>query len=122
MSHIAHLDSQAKALYTKIIDLYGEELTAEGLEPLALYTSEYYALPRGVMPTDIDATRMYNDYVDAYTGASTTEEIEDYYRDLLYTTLSGGVVPRDLVEWRSEMELYHTALQGSSGHVYLYRD
>ena len=28
---IMHLDSQAKDLYTKTVELYGEELTAEGL-------------------------------------------------------------------------------------------
>ena len=65
---IMHLDSQAKDLYTKTVELYGEELTAEDLEPLALYASEYYALSRGEIPTDTDATRLYNDYVDAYTG------------------------------------------------------
>ena len=117
---IMHLDSQAKDLYTKTVELYGEELTAEDLEPLALYASEYYALPRGEMPTDTDATRLYNDYVDAYTGATTIEEIDDYYRDLLDITGRGQYL--DLTEWRRDMELYHTALQGSSGHVYLYRD
>lgn len=117
---IMHLDSQAKDLYTKTVELYGEELTAEDLEPLALYASEYYALSRGEIPTDTDATRLYNDYVDAYTGATTIEEIDDYYRDLLDITGRGQYL--DLTEWRRDMELYHTTLQGSSGHVYLYRD
>lgn len=117
---IMHLDSQAKDLYTKILELYGEELTAEELEPLALYTAENNDLRKGESPTDADATRVYNDFADAYTGATTIEEIDDYYRDLLDITGRGQYL--DLTEWRRDMELYHTTLQGSSGYVYLYRD
>lgn len=116
--NIAHLDSQAKDLYTKIVELYGEELTAEDLEPLALYTAENNALRKGEKPTEADATRLYNDFADAYTGATSTEEIEDYYAGLPVD--KGEYLNYDM--WRHDMELYHTTLQGSPGHVYLFRD
>lgn len=108
---IMHLDSQYKDLYTKTVELYGEELTAEDLEPLALYASEYYALPRGESPTDADATRVYNDFADAYTGATTIEEIDDYYRDLLDITGRGSIStsPSGAVTWSYTIRPYKGA-------------